>query len=273
MTDYSASIKSSKSDKTVHSNASGSTLQASSLAEVKQDEEASQKFDKSPSIEKQSTQSSWKNSTTWINDRSGEDALRACIRTCKAGALSARGVCVSGVKYLFKGIWLFLYGVRRYYVELFFATIFSLSVVLLAFSVAIKANAPTDPVDIKDSTHGRLKIIMAFSIFMLIALPAGAILFRIAVRDSWADWDYLFWVVFILFCSSIFSGAAMAAGRFNRHGNNYPYGLQCTFGLSTPTAGLCEQVHIIKDILLAETVLTIVITITVGFAPTIAGYD
>jgi len=285
--DRSASIKSANSDseKTVYSDASGSTLEGSSYAKLKKDEEKSV-----GTIPCAILDNEWSSRPSWVNKaatsirtnvegvksqasciglsvkdtfiKSGKyvgNGSKACAKRFNAAILSARNACSAIMKSSFKGLWVLLCAWRSVYVEFFFAALFSISAALLAFTIAIKENAPVDPVDLQRTTQSRLSLIMGFSIFMLIMVPICVMIFEVSGRGSSGGCGLIFLVQLIVMSIWIFVGLAFAAGwSSSETEKKYPSGLQCTYNLSTPTAGLCHQVHTVRALLLTELILTFI---------------
>jgi hypothetical protein len=297
MLDRSESIKSAKSEETAFSDTTDSTLPASSFAGSKKDEELGEKvaYYDAPDNQKQSSRPSWaKRVTSSVSDsietiknktssagrsvqetfvRGGRQirgGLKTCAGGCNVAVQSVRQACSAVIKYFFKGLWMILCAWGYCYVEFFFAALFAMSAALLSLSIAVKAHAPIDPEDIKYATQSRLNLIMGFSIFMLIIVFICVLLFELSGRGSSDGWGILFLVNFILCGAWLFVGFAFGAGWSSSQDVPYPKGLQCTYGLSTPTPGLCKQVHAIRSILLAELVVIFVTFGAVGLAPAFA---
>jgi hypothetical protein len=297
MLDRSESIKSVRSEETAFSDASDSTLQASSFNESKKDEEMGEKVMPHDSDalnnQKQSSRPSWtKRAACCINanietiknkassaSHSVEDALArggrqigGGLKTCAGGCnIAAQSFCQAFsavIKYFFKGLWMALCVWGCFYVEFFFTAIFAMSAALLSLSIAVKVHAPVEPEDITRTTQSRLNLIMGFSIFMLVIVVLCVLIFELSGRGSIQSGCQIFLIEVILCGSWVFVGYAYGASLSeNSQDGRYPKGLQCTFGLSTPAPGLCEQVRAIRDLLLAEIIVIFVTFGAVGMAP------
>lgn len=297
--DRSASIKSAKSDseETAYSDTSDSTLQGSSYAESKKNEgKNAQMVDCTVLSNKWSSRPSWASRAASSFRANIEDigsqascvglsvketfleggkrvrkGVKTCAKRSRTALLCVRNAFCATVWCFFSGLWMILCAWSFVYVEFFFATLFSISAALLAFTIAIKEKAPVDPVDLQYATQSRLNLIMSFGIFMLIIVPICVILFELSGRGSSSGWGILFVVEFIIGGIWIFAGIASGAGLSNPEADHkYPAGLQCTYNLSTPTPGLCHQVNTVKALLITELVLTFATFAAVGLAPAFA---